>query len=138
MGLNPRLSVIPPILPFFHILSTIKGQGQDLGLVLWWNRGIRATLFYQLDVYFLCTLYFVIELLLEQTGYSVWINLLCFGYFFVCTVCGSTREWIYFILDIIHILKQTVELYRLSEYFYADIWCDRIFYRIRIFCVIGY
>ena len=42
------------------------------------------------------------------------------------TVCGSTREWIYCILDIVHILKRTVQLCRLSEYFYTDIWCDWI------------
>ena len=41
-------------------------------------------------------------------------------------VCGLTREWIYCILDIVHILKQTVQLCRLSEYFYADIWCEWI------------
>ena len=34
--------------------------------------------------------------------------------------------WIYCILDIVHILKQTVQLCRLSEYFYVDIWCDGI------------
>ena len=40
-------------------------------------------------------------------------------------VCGSTREWIYCILDIVHILKQTVQLCS-TEYFYTDIWCDWI------------
>ena len=35
-------------------------------------------------------------------------------------------EWIYCILDIVHILKQTVQLCRLSEYFFVDIWCDWI------------
>ena len=42
------------------------------------------------------------------------------------TVCGSTREWIYCILDIVHILKWTAQLCRLSGYFYTDIWCDWI------------
>ena len=68
-------------------------------------------------------MYFILELLLERTGYSVWIDLLYFGYFFVC---GSTREWIYCILDIVHILKWIVQLCRLSEYFYIDICCDWI------------
>ena len=36
----------------------------------------------------------------------------------------STREWIYCILDIIHILEQTVQLCKLSEYLYTDILCD--------------
>ena len=42
------------------------------------------------------------------------------------TVCGSTREWIYCILDIVHILKWIVQLCRLVEYFYTDIWCNWI------------
>ena len=41
-------------------------------------------------------------------------------------MCGSTREWIYCILDIVHILKQTVHLCKLSEYLYTDILCDWI------------
>ena len=39
-------------------------------------------------------------------------------------VCGSTREWIYYIWDIVHILEQTVQLCKLSEYLYTDILCD--------------
>ena len=38
----------------------------------------------------------------------------------------STREWIYCILDIVHISEQTVQLCKLSEYLYADILCDWI------------
>ena len=41
-------------------------------------------------------------------------------------VCDSTREWIYCILDIVHILEQTVQLCKLSEYLYTDILCDLI------------
>ena len=41
-------------------------------------------------------------------------------------MCGSTREWIYCILDIDHILKFTVQFCKLSEYFYTDILCDWI------------
>ena len=41
-------------------------------------------------------------------------------------MCGSTREWIYCILDIVHILKRMVHLCRLSEYFYTYICCDWI------------
>ena len=40
------------------------------------------------------------------------------------TVCGSIREWIYCILDIVHILEQTVQLCKLSEYLYTDILHD--------------
>ena len=36
------------------------------------------------------------------------------------------REWIYCILDIVHILEQTVKLGNLSEYLYTDILCDWI------------
>ena len=45
-----------------------------------------------MDIYFLCPLYLVIKLLLEPTGYSVWIDLLYFGYFFVCTQCVVLPE----------------------------------------------
>ena len=38
----------------------------------------------------------------------------------------STREWIYCILDIVHILEQTVQLCKLSEYLKTDILCDWI------------
>ena len=41
-------------------------------------------------------------------------------------VCGSTREWTYCILDIVHILKQRIQLCRLFEYLYTDILCDWI------------
>ena len=57
----------------------------------------RATLYYQLDIYFLCTLYFVIELLLERTGYSVWIDLLYFGYFL-----SAQSVWFYQRVDLLH------------------------------------
>ena len=36
----------------------------------------------------------------------------------------STREWIYCILDIVHILEQTVQLCKFSEYLYTDILFD--------------
>ena len=39
---------------------------------------------------------------------------------------NSTREWIYCILDIVHILEETVQLCKLSEYLYTDILCDWI------------
>ena len=72
--------------------------------------------YYQVDTKFLgCD-----ELLFERTGYSVWTDLpyfeycamtyhrvdsLCCGqYVPLDIVCGSTREWIYCILDIAHIL----------------------------------
>ena len=59
--------------------------------------------------------------------YSVCIDLLYFGYFLrLLAVCGSTREWIYCILDIVHILEQMVQLCKLSEYLYTDILCDLI------------
>ena len=35
-------------------------------------------------------------------------------------------EWIYCVLDIVHILVQTVQLCKLSEYLYTDILCDWI------------
>ena len=38
----------------------------------------------------------------------------------------STREWIYCILNIVHLLEQTVQLWKLSEYLYTDILCDWI------------
>ena len=38
----------------------------------------------------------------------------------------STREWIYCILDIVHILEQAIQLCKLSEYLYTDILCDWI------------
>ena len=38
----------------------------------------------------------------------------------------STREWIYCILDIVHILEQRVLLCELSEYLYTDILCGWI------------
>ena len=38
-------------------------------------------------------------------------------------MCGSTREWIYCILDIFHILEWTVLLCKLSEYLHTDILC---------------
>ena len=38
----------------------------------------------------------------------------------------STKEWIYCILDIVHILEETVQLCKLSEYLYTDILCDWI------------
>ena len=41
-------------------------------------------------------------------------------------VCGSTIKWTYCIFDIVHILKQRVQLCRLSEYFYTDILRDLI------------
>ena len=57
---------------------------------------------------------------------SVWIDLLYFGYYLLYTVYDSTREWIYCILDIVHILVQTVQLCKLSEYLYTVILCDWI------------
>ena len=39
-------------------------------------------------------------------------------------VHSNNREWIYCILDIIHILEWTVQLCKLSEYLYTDILCD--------------
>ena len=36
-------------------------------------------------------------------------------------VCGSTREWIYYISDMVHILEQTASLCRYSEHFNVDI-----------------
>ena len=45
---------------------------------------------------------------------------------FLDIVHSYNREWIYCILDIVHILKQTVQLCRLSENFYTDIRCDWI------------
>ena len=48
------------------------------------------------------------------------------GYYLLYTVYDSTREWIYHILYIIHILVQTVQLCKLSEYLYTDILCDWI------------
>ena len=57
----------------------------------------------------------------ELTFYRVWIDLLYFGYYLLYTVYDSTREWIYCILGIVHILKQTVQLCKLSEYLYIDI-----------------
>ena len=45
---------------------------------------------------------------------------------YLLTLPDSTREWIYYILDIVHILKWTIHLCRLFEYFYTDIWCDWI------------
>ena len=41
-------------------------------------------------------------------------------------MCDSTREWIYYILDIVHILEHTVQLCKLSEYLYTNILRDRI------------
>ena len=38
----------------------------------------------------------------------------------------STRECIYRILDIVHILEQTVQLCKFSEFLYIDILCDWI------------
>ena len=38
----------------------------------------------------------------------------------------STREWIYCILDIVHILAWIVQLCKLAEYLYTDILCDWI------------
>ena len=41
-------------------------------------------------------------------------------------VHSYNMEWIYCILDIVHILKQTVQLCKLSHYLYTDILCDWI------------
>ena len=35
-------SAARPFYLIFHRLSTIKGRGQDRGLVLWWTRGIKG------------------------------------------------------------------------------------------------
>ena len=100
-----------------------------------------ATLYYQLDIYFLCTLYFVIELLLERTGYSVWIDLLYFGYFFVCTLCvvlpesGVTAFWTLFIFwsgqhSCANFLNISIQTFGVIGY--------RNHHRMRTLCVIGY
>ena len=41
-------------------------------------------------------------------------------------VHSSNREWIYCILDTVHTLEQRVQLCKLFEYIYADIFCDWI------------
>ena len=65
--------------------------------------------------------------MLEWTFYSVWVDLLYFGYFLSLHVlCGCTREWIYCILNIVHMLEWTVQLCKLFEYFYTDVLCDWI------------
>ena len=41
-------------------------------------------------------------------------------------LCIHITEWTYCILDIVHFLEQTVQLCKLSEYLYTDIFCDWI------------
>ena len=95
-----------------------------------------------MDINFLCSG----DLLSDRAGYSVWIcqrvDLLYCGYCLhldtvcgspkdwicctwdiVCIVYSSTTEWICCILDIVHILKQTAQMCKLSEYLYTDILC---------------
>ena len=77
-----------------------------------------------MDIYQLCTLYYVIELLQEQTEYSVWIDLLD-------TFLSAHSVWFNQRVDLLHnwtlsISCGVVQLCRLSEYFDTDIWCDWI------------
>ena len=44
--------------------------------------------------------------------------------------CGSTREWIYCVVDIVHIFKRTEQLCKLSEYFYTNIFLRFVVKRI--------
>ena len=41
-------------------------------------------------------------------------------------VHSYNRDWIYCIFDIVHILEETVQLCKLSEYLFSDILCDWI------------
>ena len=59
----------------------------------------------QVDIYIKCLCW--CELLLEWTGYIVWIDLLSFGHFWILE-SGFTA-----FLDIVHLLEQTVQLCKL-------------------------
>ena len=45
---------------------------------------------------------------------------------FLDIVHSYNRGWIYYILDIVHIVEQTVQLCKFSEYLQTDILCDWI------------
>ena len=49
---------------------------------------------------------------------------------FLDIVHSYNREWIYCSLDIVHIVEQTVQLCKFSEYLQTDILCDWILKRI--------
>ena len=55
---------------------------------------------------------------IPESGFAVLRSLLHLN-----NVCVSTREWLYCILDIVHILEQTAWLCKLHEYLYTDICC---------------
>ena len=79
----------------------------------------------------------MIELLLERTGYSVWIDLLFFGYFFL----SAHSVWFYQRVDLLYFghcpyleadstVVQTLGIFGVTGY--------RNHHRIRTVCVIRY